>query len=322
MNTTTGAASGAGALAREMAQAAPDVVAELHLGWLVGYSFVLLSLAGACWLGARCVQRSIEKRAASEALEGEYMPWAKVGSGGANPSPPWRPRLVEALRVGSYALTWWGMSVSFTLVNKYFLGYWRPPAREGAYVAAGFPFAVTTTAAHLSMKVALSTLTVKARARRLARRLASDEASHDEATSIVVPEPLSARARWRCAVPVGAATALDIACSNLSLLFITVSFYTVAKSSTLAWTLAWAVALKLEPCRPRTTLIVLLILVGVVLATDGERRNPLGVSLPGVGLVTGAFPRRLFLWNSPGNEERRHAAFFSSSGRSDVRPGR
>ena len=69
MNTTTGAASGAGALAREMTQAAPDVVAELHLGWLVGYSFVLLSLAGACWLGARCVQRSIGKRAASEALE-------------------------------------------------------------------------------------------------------------------------------------------------------------------------------------------------------------------------------------------------------------
>ncbi|KAH8059059.1 hypothetical protein JL722_5610 [Aureococcus anophagefferens] len=138
---------------------------------------------------------------------------------------------------------------------------------------------------HLSMKVLLSTATVKWRSRRLERRLASDEASHAEATAIVVPEPLTARA-VALRRPVGASTALDIACSNLALIFITVSFYTVAKSSTLAWTLVWAVALRLEPCRLRTLVLVSLIILGLVLATEGERKGSAGFSMPGFALVT------------------------------------
>ena len=95
----------------------------------------------------------------------------------------------------------------------------------------------------------------------MAKRLASDEASAEEANSIVVPEQLSSSARWKYAYSTGATTALDIATSNLALLFVTVSFYTVAKTTTLAWTLIWATLFKLEPCRLRTFFIVLLIMI-------------------------------------------------------------
>ena len=163
------------------------ILEEMHLWVLLAYSSALFVLAGACWLGARLVRRATERQdslEAEQAKKGEYMPWATVRSVASSaPATPWRPRLEAALEVATWTLAWWGMSVTFTLVNKYFLGYWRPPVRHGQTVAPGFPFAVTTTTMHLSMKVLLSTATVKWRSRRLERRLASDEASHAEATA-------------------------------------------------------------------------------------------------------------------------------------------
>ena len=61
----------------------------------------------------------------------------------------------------------------------------------------------------------------------------------------------------------GATTALDIATSNLALLFVTVSFIP-SRKPTLAWTLIWATLFKLEPCRLRTFFIVLLIVGGLI----------------------------------------------------------
>ena len=270
------------------------VLEALHLWVLLAYSGALFVLAVCCWVGARLVRRSHERLndlEAEQAKKGEYMPWATVRSVASSaPNAPWRPRVEAALVVATWTLAWWGMSVTFTLVNKYFLRYWRPALRRGVGddLSPGFPFAVTTTTMHLTMKVVLSTLTVAWRSRRLERRLALDEASHAEATSIVVPEPLTARAKWRFAIPVGATTALDIASSNLALIFITVSFYTVAKSGTLAWTLVWAVCLKLEPCRFRSLVLVALILTGLVLATEGERHGSDGFSVPGFALVSAA----------------------------------
>ena len=83
----------------------------------------------------------------------------------------------------------------------------------------------------------------------------------------------------------GATTALDIATSNLALLYVTVSFYTVVKTTTLAWTLIWATAFRLEPCRLKTVLIVLVIVGGLVLSTEGERHQTYGFSAFGTILV-------------------------------------
>ena len=47
----------------------------------------------------------------------------------------------------------------------------------------------------------------------------------------------------------------------------------------------WAVALGLERCRCRTLALVTAIVVGLVLATEGERRQKLGFSPAGFALV-------------------------------------
>ena len=271
-----------------MALARTPILEELHLWALLGYTCVTGTLALICLLCAHQLQKAHDREAAREAREarrGDYAPWSVVTENGAKSTSPWRPRAATYARIAAYAFAWWALSVSFTLVNKYFLYYWKPPTKPGVFVPPGFPFAVTTTTLHLTMKVVLSTLTIRWRQYRLAKRLASDEASAEEANSIVVPEALSSSARWKYAYSTGATTALDIATSNLALLFVTVSFYTVAKTTTLAWTLIWATLFKLEPCRLRTFFIVLLIVGGLILATEGERHQTYGFSVVGTILV-------------------------------------
>ena len=264
------------------------ITEQLHLWALVGYTCVTGLLALICLLCAHQLQKTHERAAAKEAREarrGDYAPWSVVTENGARSGNPWRPRTATHLRIAAYAFSWWALSVSFTLVNKYFLYYWKAPARPGVFVPPGFPFAVTTTTLHLTMKVVLSTATIRWRQYRLAKRLSRDEASAEEASTIVVPEELSRSTRWKYAYSTGATTALDIATSNLALLYVTVSFYTVAKTTTLAWTLIWATAFRLEPCRLKTVLVVLVIVGGLVLATEGERHQTYGFSAFGTILV-------------------------------------
>eukprot|EP01135_Chromosphaera_perkinsii_P001396 Nk52_evm13s166 gene=Nk52_evmTU13s166 len=71
-------------------------------------------------------------------------------------------------------------------------------------------------------------------------------------------------------VPCGVASCLDIACSNMSLMFITVSLYTMVKGSSIVFLLLFAFILRVE--KPKFVLfgIVVLISSGVVLATYGD----------------------------------------------------
>ncbi|KAG5191701.1 triose-phosphate transporter family-domain-containing protein, partial [Tribonema minus] len=98
------------------------------------------------------------------------------------------------------------------------------------------------------------------------------------------PEPLERRLYWRTAAPIGLLTAADVLMSNASLMFITVTFYTIAKTGTLMWTLLWAVVLRLEPARWVTALIISVITAGLAMASWGE----IDFSLPGLLLVMGA----------------------------------
>ncbi|KAI7872480.1 triose-phosphate transporter family-domain-containing protein [Spinellus fusiger] len=70
--------------------------------------------------------------------------------------------------------------------------------------------------------------------------------------------------------PCAMATSLDIGLSNLSLKTITLSFYTMCKSSTLAFVLMFAFAFKLEAPTAKLILIILIITTGVVLMVSDE----------------------------------------------------
>ncbi|KAL0146246.1 triose-phosphate transporter family-domain-containing protein [Mucor lusitanicus] len=71
-------------------------------------------------------------------------------------------------------------------------------------------------------------------------------------------------------LPCALATSLDIGLSNLSLKTITLSFYTMCKSSTLAFVLIFAFIFKLEKPSWKLILIIVIITAGVVLMVSDE----------------------------------------------------
>ncbi|MBW0511972.1 hypothetical protein O181_051687 [Austropuccinia psidii MF-1] len=75
------------------------------------------------------------------------------------------------------------------------------------------------------------------------------------------------------AAPCGMASGLDIGLSNTSLKTVTLSFYTMCKSSSLAFVLMFAFIFKLEKPTFKLTGIILLITTGVVLMTSTETQS-------------------------------------------------
>ncbi|KAI8365112.1 triose-phosphate transporter family-domain-containing protein [Blakeslea trispora] len=71
-------------------------------------------------------------------------------------------------------------------------------------------------------------------------------------------------------LPCALATSLDIGLSNLSLKTITLSFYTMCKSSTLAFVLIFAFIFKLEKPNWKLILIIIIITLGVILMVSDE----------------------------------------------------
>ncbi|KAI0823331.1 TPT-domain-containing protein [Trametes gibbosa] len=88
----------------------------------------------------------------------------------------------------------------------------------------------------------------------------------------------------RKAVPTGITTGLDIGLSNLSLKIITLSFYTMCKSSSLVFVLLFAFILRLETFSFRLVGVIILICVGVLLMVATETH----FVLSGFLLVTSA----------------------------------
>lgn len=95
---------------------------------------------------------------------------------------------------------------------------------------------------------------------------------------------LACREMLRGPIPIGCCTAVDVAFSNLSFLFISVTFYTILKSGAILWILVWAVLMRLEPLTWEIVAICGLVSTGVSLASYGEA----SFSWMGFLLVTGA----------------------------------
>ncbi|KAF9814578.1 hypothetical protein IEO21_05036 [Rhodonia placenta] len=94
----------------------------------------------------------------------------------------------------------------------------------------------------------------------------------------------------RKAVPTGITTAFDIGLSNLSLKLITLSFYTMCKSSSLIFVLLFAFLFRLETFSLRLVGVISLIFVGVVLMVATETHFVLsGFLLVMAGSALGGF---------------------------------
>ncbi|KAJ8521166.1 hypothetical protein ONZ45_g2083 [Pleurotus djamor] len=99
-------------------------------------------------------------------------------------------------------------------------------------------------------------------------------------------------ASWKKAVPAAMATGLDIGLSNLSLKTITLSFYTMCKSSSLIFVLLFAFLFRLEKFSFRLIGVIFLIFCGVLLMVATETH----FVLTGFILVTSASALGGFRW--------------------------
>jgi solute carrier family 35, member C2 len=147
------------------------------------------------------------------------------------------------------------ISVSFTMFNKWILTDYR----------GGFHFSTIYTTIHMFIQLLLSRLWYRY--------------YHDE-----VIEPVSWPIFFKTVMPIGVATAVDIMLSNMALMYVTLTLYTIIKSSVLIWTFFWGVVLGIEKFRMTTFSAVIGICFGLSLAVASST----DVSMLGVMLVLGA----------------------------------
>eukprot|EP00913_Durusdinium_trenchii_P002518 g2328.t1 len=148
-------------------------------------------------------------------------------------------RAVEGLLICSLVLGWYSVSITLVLLNKWVMTSWK----------GGLPFPLLYTMSHMVLKGCFALSYLK-----------------------VTCQPLGLPSRGACcgATLVGVMTALDVAASNMSFLFITVAFYTMLKSASLIFILVLGVLIRMEKCSFGIAGTVLLIALGIFMTSYGE----------------------------------------------------
>lgn len=158
----------------------------------------------------------------------------------------------QALRVSSLVLAWYSVSITLVLFNKWFIT---------SFSAGGLPYPLFYTMNHMLLKGLFSLAFLGCWRRKL-------------------PQGLPCRL-WAQATIIGAMTAFDVAASMVSFRFVSVAFYTMLKSASLIFMLAFSVMARVETCSLQILGTVLVIATGICLASYGEVQ----FSLLGFGLV-------------------------------------
>ncbi|KAH9036786.1 triose phosphate transporter [Lactarius deliciosus] len=156
-----------------------------------------------------------------------------------------RDALINALFIAS----WFAFALILSLYNKWMF----------APEHFGFPLPLLVTMLHMFVQAVLASILRFGWPRRF--RPECDPSREDYAKK---------------AVPTAVSTSLDIGLSNLSLKTITLSFYTMCKSSSLVFVLAFAFLFHLETFSIRIVGVILLISMGVLLMVATETHFVLG----------------------------------------------
>lgn len=137
--------------------------------------------------------------------------------------------------IAAYTCLWYALSICFVLFNKWFLVHW----------SGGFSYPALYTGCHMIYKLIFSRLFF--------------------CSSDMVIDTFSWPIYFDYVFPIGISTALDILCSNTSLKYISVTLYTIIKSSSIVWTFMWALVFRIERFKLKTFLSVCLICIGISL---------------------------------------------------------
>eukprot|EP00298_Acanthocystis_sp_HF-20_P008166 c17512_g1_i3.p1 GENE.c17512_g1_i3~~c17512_g1_i3.p1 ORF type:complete len:459 (-),score=148.06 c17512_g1_i3:74-1450(-) len=150
----------------------------------------------------------------------------------------------QTFRFISSSFLYFSVSITLILYNKWMLKYWQ----------GGFQFPLLMTFIQLIMKVVLSCIFV----------------------TFLMSSNSFPKFPWSVwilyAIPVGVTTALDIGMSNQSFIFISVSFYTIVKTSSLVFILLFSILFEVEKPSLKLLIIVLTISFGIAVASYGEMK--------------------------------------------------
>ncbi|CAI5490719.1 unnamed protein product [Closterium sp. Naga37s-1] len=166
----------------------------------------------------------------ASAFGGRALPWCE----------PWLWSVVKVLLL---VLLWYTFSMALSLYNKVLIG-----EKHGR-----FPAPLMMTTFHFLLQGAIASLLLRCFCQ-----------------SWLPATPISWRDYFLRVVPTAVATSLDIALSNLSLALITLTFYTMCKSSAPVFLLLFAFLFRLETPSFKLLGIMLVISVGVLFTVAGE----------------------------------------------------
>ncbi|KAK4181686.1 triose-phosphate transporter family-domain-containing protein [Triangularia setosa] len=176
---------------------------------------------------------------------------------------------------------WYFFSLLISLYNKWMFS----PDK------LGFPFPMFTTAMHMLVQFSLASLVLYLFPSF--RPTNGHVPNPGELDSPESKRPLMTPLFYLTRIgPCGLATGLDIGLGNTSLQFITLTFYTMCKSSSLAFVLLFAFLFRLESPTWRLTAIIATMTLGVVMMVAGE----VSFNLPGFLLVISAAFFSGFRW--------------------------
>ncbi|OAX82041.1 hypothetical protein ACJ72_03616 [Emergomyces africanus] len=170
---------------------------------------------------------------------------------------------VNAVLIG----LWYIFSLSISIYNK-----WMFSSDH-----LDFQFPLFTTGLHMAVQFTLSSLVLYFVP---SLRPHDPTSSHSAITDQPAKPLVSKQFYFTRLVPCGAATSLDVGLGNMSLRFITLTFLTMCKSSSLAFVLLFAFLFRLETPSLKLILIIGTMTIGVVMMVAGEAAfNALGFAL-------------------------------------------
>ncbi|KAF2664484.1 TPT-domain-containing protein [Microthyrium microscopicum] len=166
----------------------------------------------------------------------------------------WRQTVVNATLIG----LWYLFSISITVYNKWM--FTDEPDNPETIV---FPFPLFTTCVHMLVQFCLASLVLYF--------MPDFRPTNGEVFDPTSQKPIMTRMFYLTRIgPCGAATSLDIGLGNMSFKFITLTFYTMCKSSVLGFVLLFAFIFKLEKPSWKLGGIITMMTVGVVMMVAGE----------------------------------------------------
>ncbi|MCJ1231610.1 Triose-phosphate Transporter [Toensbergia leucococca] len=184
--------------------------------------------------------------------------------------------LVNAILIG----LWYLFSLSISIYNKWMFS---PDHLD-------FHFPLFTTCVHMLVQFSLASLVLYLFPRFRPRSDSISNPHHHSHISAELSQSektLMTRTFYITRIgPCGAATGLDIGLGNMSLKFITLTFFTMCKSSALAFVLLFAFLFHLETPSLKLILIIATMTIGVIMMVAGETAfNTLGFIL----IISSAF---------------------------------